>query len=142
MCHIPCETSSWACLRALFYQMMRNIVLGSPQGSGAMLLEDLCPSSSFCTSSIAFSLLMWCLCSISHNLLPLQIKRPVSKKLTDPTLTPLLMTLKSLSLPLTPIQVPTGQRYLDVHSTFNSVFKKGYFPLKTVLTPNYSKLVK
>lgn len=111
MCHIPCETSSWACLRALFYQMMKNLgwadllVLGPPQGSGVMLLEDFHFSSpSFCRSNIAFSLQMWCLCSISHNMfVTFKDQKTSFQTLTDPTLTPLLMTLKSLSLPLTGI---------------------------------------
>lgn len=57
-----------------------------------MLLEDLgfSPSSSFCPSSIAFSLQMWYLCSISHNLWCLQIKIPVSKNsLAQLALTPI-----------------------------------------------------
>ena len=67
MCHIPCETSSWAYLRALLYQMMRNLgwadlfVLGPHQDRRVILLEDLCFSPSlFCPSNIAFSLQMWC----------------------------------------------------------------------------------
>lgn len=108
MCHVPRETSSWACLRALFYRTMKNLgwadllALGAPQGSGEMLLEDFHFSSpSFCRSNIAFSLQMWCLCSISHNLfVTFKDQKTSFQTLTDPTL---LMTLKSLSLPLTRI---------------------------------------
>lgn len=85
LCLIPRETSSQDCLEALFYYIMTNLEwagflgLGPPQGSGVILLEDLCPSSSFCPSCVAFSLLMWYLCSITHSLLHLQIKRPFQK---------------------------------------------------------------
>lgn len=114
MCHIPCETSSWACLRALLYQMMRNLgradlfVLGPHQGRGMILLEDLCFSpSSFCSSNIAFSLQMWCYRSKSmfYFSQPVTFKdqKASFQELTDPTLTPLPMTLKPLSLTLSPI---------------------------------------
>lgn len=84
MCHMPCETSSERTQSSVPPNEEKSQVgtftfLGPSQGSGVMLLEHFRSSSSFCPSSIAFSRLMWCLCSISHNLFHLQIRRPISK---------------------------------------------------------------
>lgn len=94
-----------------------------------MLLEDLgfSPSSSFCPSSIAFSLQMWYLCSISHSLWCLQIKIPVSKNsLAQLALTPIWNAYWGLLAGCLP---------------YFKFFKKDIFFLEMFPTLHYDKLV-